>query len=229
MDLSAAAEGDEDHSPTQSAQESQRMFAELGALPVPTVCLLNGPAMGGGVGLFFCCDLRISTSPDHYLALTECRRGLVPALISPWIVRELGKTAVMEMMLGGGRVSAGRLWELGVISCCLSDQSEKQLMQMPPLSSDAGELKPFKSIENVLDHYAKMFAQAGPGANKTIKHLIRRLGVEGRQWEEKDLPDVLSVFEGMISTDEAGYGMECFLQRKRPQWQSLCNNQKSKL
>jgi methylglutaconyl-CoA hydratase len=87
--------------PDQDAQQSQRLFRELAELPVPTVCLLNGSALGGGCGLMFCCDLRISTSTAHWLALTESNRGLAPALISPWIVRQLPHAVVSEMMFGG--------------------------------------------------------------------------------------------------------------------------------
>lgn len=83
------------------AVQSQRLFSELAELPVPTVCVLNGSALGGGCGLMFCCDIRISSSDQHWLALTESNRGLAPALISPWIVRQLPHAAVSEMMFGG--------------------------------------------------------------------------------------------------------------------------------
>jgi methylglutaconyl-CoA hydratase len=99
------------------------MFHRIAIFPIPTICYLNGPALGGGVGLALGCDIRISSSPSNYLALTEVRRGLVPALISPSIVAALGRSMAIEMMTTGARITTDRLYSLGIFHAVVGQPS----------------------------------------------------------------------------------------------------------
>lgn len=214
-ELSKSSDGDKDAPP-----DFQAFFAKLARLNVPTVCLLNGPALGGGVGLVFCCDIRISTSNSHYLQLSESKRGLVPALISPWIVRELNKSLVMEMMMGGGRILVSRLYSLGIFNAIVgaSDQQDKY----PPNTYLEKPINGFNSADDALKYYLDLIVSSAPKAVSYIKDLVLRLGVEREQnsWNG-DLNFVKQMFSKMMSNEEATVGMMAFLQKQKPDWGSM--------
>ena len=77
----------------------------LGGLPKPTVALVQGPAYGGGVGLVSACDIAIAAEGVSF-ALTEVRLGLIPAVISPFVVRAIGDSYSRRFMLTGERFDA---------------------------------------------------------------------------------------------------------------------------
>ena len=87
-----------------------RLMKTLNFLPKPTIARVQGAAMGGGVGLVSCCDFAIGT-PDTRLALTEVKLGMVPATISPYVVKTIGEKAARRLFMSGQPVQgedAGR-------------------------------------------------------------------------------------------------------------------------
>ena len=189
----------------------QEFFRAVGTLPIPTLCLLNGPAMGGGVGLFFMCDIRVSTSPDHYLALSEVKRGLLPALISPWIVGELGRSMSTELMLGG-RIKIDRLYPSGRLSAIIGDK------RYPPLTYEK-ECTMFQDEQHAVDYYSKLAVSAAPTAFSDIKSMIRDLLSSRQDWERQESV-VRDAFQKMMGSEEAAYGMMSFLNKEVPNWES---------
>lgn len=192
-------------------------FKAIGSLAVPTMAILNGPAMGGGVGLLFCCDIRISTSKSHYLALTEVKRGLLPALISPYIVNELGKGMATELMLGG-KIGVPRLYATGHISSIIGDSSYPSLTY-------AKEPIIFASSNEAIEFYGAMAANAAPNAFEKIKTLVHEL--KSHTDDEFQRKYVSERFKEMMKSEEAMYGMSCFLNKTKPDWSSM--EHKSKL
>ena len=75
--------------------------------PKPTIALVNGPAMGGGVGLVAACDIAIA-SEDAFFALSEVRLGLIPAVISPFVVEAIGAVVQLQVDLADGAVTTPR-------------------------------------------------------------------------------------------------------------------------
>jgi enoyl-CoA hydratase/carnithine racemase len=106
------------------------VFDTLAQCPVPTIALMNGSAMGGGIGLLFACDMILATDPEHYMQLWEVRRGLVPALISVHIVRAVGVRMAVEWMVSGLPVKASTLYRMGVISAVMGLGSHLNLPQV---------------------------------------------------------------------------------------------------
>eukprot|EP01117_Protostelium_nocturnum_P007802 TRINITY_DN2791_c0_g1_i2.p1 TRINITY_DN2791_c0_g1~~TRINITY_DN2791_c0_g1_i2.p1 ORF type:complete len:170 (+),score=63.54 TRINITY_DN2791_c0_g1_i2:78-587(+) len=80
--------------------DSLLMFERIRSCKKPTIAVVNGPAIGGGVGLFFCCDFRIVVR-DSWFQMPEVMRGIVPALISAVITPSLGHFATKQFMLTG--------------------------------------------------------------------------------------------------------------------------------
>ena len=209
------------HNSTQPQQDPtvkfQEMFNALCQLSIPTLCQLNGPALGGGVGLFFCCDIRYSTNVDNYLCLAECKRGLVPALISPYIVAEVGKSVAMEMMMGGGRLTSKRMYKLGLVSAVIGCDDFPALTL---LYHEGKQLHnpSFQSADEAERYYLDSLVSSAPKATGMIKELVRRVGFENADWQGR-LEHVRSLFPQMMANDEAAIGMISFLSKQTPDWQ----------
>ena len=210
MDMKAATSQDATHASTSSIDMFQLMFERLHHLRIPTLCLLNGPALGGGVGFVFICDMRVSTHPNHYLALTECKRGLVPALISIYIVPELPPCLSMEMMVMGDRVPVTVFHRLGVFNG----------MVVPDQGHDKTQGRTFATTEAAVAYFSELIGSSAPGAVMIIKKLVRRLTTDEAE-REKQKAYLRSVFQEMMTSEEAMYGMMCFLQKQKPDWSSL--------
>ncbi len=104
----AASQGDQAETPITVFQQA---FHQLYTSPVPTMALMNGPALGGGVGLLFACDFRIAASNNLFVALSEIQRGLIPALISAYLAQELPRVILKELAFFGNRITVETLMQ----------------------------------------------------------------------------------------------------------------------
>src|SRR5215831_6017245 len=91
------------------------MFAILADCPKPVVARVHGSVYGGGVGLCCACDIAVA-SDDAKFGLTEVRLGILPALISPYVIRRLGDARARELMLTGERFDAATALRLGLVN-----------------------------------------------------------------------------------------------------------------
>ncbi|HRE15092.1 MAG TPA: enoyl-CoA hydratase-related protein, partial [Usitatibacteraceae bacterium] len=104
-----------------SREDNQRDAMALAALMrtldqfgKPTIARVQGPAYGGGVGLVACCDVVMASQAAHF-ALSEAKLGLVPAVISPYVVAAIGARAARRYFLSAERFSASEAWRLGLV------------------------------------------------------------------------------------------------------------------
>ncbi|MBN8224043.1 MAG: enoyl-CoA hydratase/isomerase family protein [Xanthomonadales bacterium] len=91
-----------------------RLMRTLDDLPRPTVARVHGPAFGGGVGLVACCDIAIGT-PAARFGLTETRLGLLPAVISPYVVAAIGPRQARRWFATAGTFDADTALRLGLL------------------------------------------------------------------------------------------------------------------
>ena len=154
------------------AMKMAQMFETMNTCPKPVIGLVHGAAFGGGVGLAACCDIVVA-KPEAVFGLTEVRLGLIPAVISPFVLAKIGVAASRRYMLSGERFGAEEALRIGLINEVASD-----------LDAAAG-----KAVE--------AFLASAPGAVADIKALIaeseltgdltsariaaRRASVEGRE------------------------------------------------
>jgi 3-hydroxyacyl-CoA dehydrogenase/enoyl-CoA hydratase/3-hydroxybutyryl-CoA epimerase len=117
-DVSAIAEVEDPATGEEAARMGQRVFSELGGLPVPTVAAIHGICLGGGTELALACDYRLASDhPKTEIGLPEVMLGILPA----WggttrLPRLVGIQAALDMMLTGKRVSASRARRIGLVS-----------------------------------------------------------------------------------------------------------------
>ncbi len=136
------------------AMKMARMFETMNTCPKPVIGLVHGAAFGGGVGLAACCDIVIA-KPEAMFGLTEVRLGLIPAVISPFVLAKIGVAASRRYMLSGERFNAEEALRIGLVNEVTSD-----------LDAVAGKV-------------VEAFLASAPGAVADIKALIAEAELTG--------------------------------------------------
>jgi methylglutaconyl-CoA hydratase len=86
----------------------------------PTIILITGATYGGGIGLVACCDIAIATQ-NAIFCFSEVRLGLVPAIISPYIVKAIGKRIALRYFLTAENFDAQEAWRIGLVHHVISE------------------------------------------------------------------------------------------------------------
>ena len=178
------------------AQALARLLMVLGGLPKPTVALVQGPAYGGGVGLVSACDIALAAERASF-ALTEVRLGLIPAVISPFVVRAIGESHSRRFMLTGERFGAPRLaLRIGLVH----------------------EVVPADALEARGAEVVEMLMQCSPDAHRRAKALID--AVAGRPIDEALADDVARRIAAARASDDGKEGIAAFLEKRPPRWRA---------
>src|SRR5207237_1967399 len=98
----------------RDAAAMSHMFAAIDGLPLPVVGRIQGAALGGGAGLAAVCDVVVAAD-DAVFGFTESKLGILPAVISPFALAKIGRSAARELFLTGARFSAARAKEIGLV------------------------------------------------------------------------------------------------------------------
>ena len=176
----------------RDASAMARMYAALDRLPLALVGRVHGAALGGGVGLVAVCDIVVAEQGATF-GFTEVKVGIVPAVISPYVLTKLGMSATRELFLTGMRFDAARAKEIGLVHCVVP----------------AGEL------DVCVERYLAELLTAAPGAIATATELLRK--VWGRP-----VADSMGITTDTIAarrvSPEGQEGMKAFLEKRSPGW-----------
>ncbi len=189
----AAFEGDEAND--RNARAMGGVFHALAACRKPTVARVQGAAMGGGVGLLAACDVVVA-GPEASFALSEVRLGLVPAVISPFVVRRLGPARARVAFLRGGRIDAAEGYRQGLCDV------------LAPAPGDA-------ALDAAVAAVVDDLRRGGPEALLACKALVD--GVAGRPPAEVVDFTARLIAERRASA-EAQEGMAAFLGKRPAAW-----------
>jgi methylglutaconyl-CoA hydratase len=166
-----------------------RMFEALDTLPFPVIGRIQGAALGGGAGLAAVCDIAIAAD-DATFGFTEVKLGILPAVISPYVVAKIGVSAARELFLTGARFPASRAREIGLVHTVVG-----------PAALD-------QAVESVLSE----LATSAPGAIAEAKALIRTIA--GRS--PSSVMDITAeTIARQRVSDEGQRGMRAFLEKRR--------------
>lgn len=165
---------------------------ELYSLPKPTVARVNGPAIGGGTGFVSACDIVVASTEARF-GLSEVKIGVVPAAISPYVVRRMGESRARQYFLTGERMDGRRALEVGLANIVAE-----------PAGLDA-------AVEAVVGS----LLSSGPEALASAKELLRR--VPGMDFGEAKRFTAEMIARLRIS-EEAQEGMAAFLEKRKPKW-----------
>jgi len=177
----------------QDAMAMAEMFEAIDTCPVPVVARVHGAALGGGMGLCAVADVVIAESGTRF-GFTETRLGILPAVISPFVIAKIGESHARALFPGGRRFDAVRAQRIGLVH---------EIVE--------GETALDEAVEAAL---AELLA-AGPTAARAAKSIIR---------EVRGLPHGSSkwhtarVIARQRTGDEAREGFAAFVDRRRPAW-----------
>jgi methylglutaconyl-CoA hydratase len=174
------------------ASDMARMFLTLDRLPMPVVGRVHGAALGGGVGLAAVCDIVVAGESTQF-GLTEVRLGLIPAVIAPYVIAKIGRSAARELFLTGARFSAERARTLGLVHAVVQEGA-----------IDAA----------VLGYLADLLAGA-PGAVRAAKHLIAECS--RRPYDDSATVCAEAIADRRASA-EGQEGIKAFLEKRKPHW-----------
>ena len=169
-----------------------KMFRRMSNCPLPTIARVNGPAIGGGTGMVAVCDLVVA-SEKAVFSLSEVKIGLVPACISPYVIRRLGDKNSREFFLTGERLTAQKAYAAGLINF-LVDESE---------------------LDNKVNELIEKLICSGPEALSWCKKLLAK--VPGMNEKEAGV-FTAEVITKLRMSDEGQEGMKAFFEKRKPNW-----------
>jgi methylglutaconyl-CoA hydratase len=129
-----------DYTQQENYEDSLRlalMLNEIYSCPKPVIARINGPAIGGGTGLVAVCDIAIADE-EAVFGITETKLGVIPAAISPYLLKRMGERNLKEYTLTGERFKAPKAVELGLINAAVPAAQLDSAVEWPrPSSSSA--------------------------------------------------------------------------------------------
>lgn len=180
----------------RDAQALARLLRTLNELPKPTVARVHGAAHGGGVGLIAACDIALGVFEARF-SLSEVRLGLIPAVISPYVIAAIGGRKARRFMLSAETFSASEAYRMGLLHEIVADDA---------------------ALDEAVGETVDALMAGGPTAQAECKDLIATvagLPVDG------DLIDFTAQRITRVRAGaEAKEGMAAFLERRAPNWSS---------
>jgi methylglutaconyl-CoA hydratase len=174
------------------AEDLARMIERLDTLPMPLIGRVHGAVLGGGVGLTAVCDIVIAAE-DAVFGLSEVRLGILPAVVSPYVVRKIGISAARELFVTGARFGAVRAREIGLVHEIVSEDE----------------------LDEAVARRVREILTAGPRAVAAAKALIRQVAGANPS-------DVIGLTTNSIAAQrispEGQEGMRAFLEKRKPKW-----------
>ncbi len=178
----------------EDAGDMAGMLHKLATLPQVTIALVHGAAMAGGCGILSACDMAIATKTASF-ALSEVRLGIIPAVISPYVIRAIGPRAAHRYFLTAERFDAATALALGLVHIVVEDND---------------------ALAKESERLVKQIFSCAPGAINAAKELIA--AVAGKPIDHHVISDTARRIAERRSSDEAKEGLSAFLEKRKPKW-----------
>lgn len=186
----AAAGEDENRDDALALARLMRMLDEL---PKPTIARVHGAAFGGGVGLVACCDIAIGV-PEAKFGLTESKLGLLPAVISPYVIGAIGTRQARRWFASAEIFDAAEALRIGLLH----------------------QVVPADQLDAAVDRQITLLLKAAPLASSLAKHLVREVAAQ----HERDALDAANaaLIARLRVSSEGQEGLGAFLDKRPPAW-----------
>ena len=169
------------------------LMETLDGLAKPTVARVNGHAFGGAVGLIACCDIALA-SKHARLALSEVRLGLVPAVISPYVIR--GPRQARRLFQTAEAISAKRARKMGLVH----------------------EVADPDELDEKVAEQVSMLLTGGPQALAHAKRLVRTIVTVGEESRAEQRQYTAELIADLRAGEEGQEGLGAFLAKRKPRW-----------
>ena len=176
----------------RDATAASSMFTAINSLPLPVVGRVHGAALGGGGGLAAVCDVVVA-GEDAVFGFTEVKLGILPAVIAPFVLEKIGRSAARELFLTGARFTAMRAREIGLVHAVVPEAAIDETVAAAVrelLTNGRDAMAAAKAL--IREVWGRPIDEAGPITAKAIAR--RRVSPEGRE------------------------GLTAFLEKRQPRW-----------
>jgi methylglutaconyl-CoA hydratase len=177
----------------EDAFRLEQMFHTIYITPKPVIGRINGSAFGGGIGLISVCDIAIAVKYAK-MAFSEVNLGIMPAVISPYVIPKIGFTNTSRFFLTGEHFAANKAYEMGLIHGVVTNLEELD-----------------EKIANILNH----IFSSSPAAMANIKRLIAKNRTTDFHTLRKYCIDQIAKIRTSIEGRE---GLSAFLDKRDPSW-----------
>ena len=167
-----------------------KMYALIDECPLPVIGRIQGAAIGGGVGLVAVCDVAIAAK-DCKFGLSEVKLGILPAVISPYVIGKIGRSHARALFLTGERFDAERALRIGLVHRIADD------------------------LDAAVEETVKQLRTSGPEAVRECKKLIAYVGSHGL---EDAIPYTIDAIATRRVSAEGQAGMTAFLAKEKAPW-----------
>lgn len=172
------------------------LMAVLNTMPMPTIARVNGHAFGGGVGLVACCDIAIASNEAKF-CLSEVRLGLVPAVISPYVIPAMGERNARRFFLSAEVMSAKLARRAGLVH----------------------EIAKDRKLDEAVEDQVSLVLQGGPEAQRECKDLISTVAHHGETVSDALKRRTAQIIAHIRVSGEGQEGLAAFLEKRGPAWQ----------
>ncbi len=179
----------------RDAQSVAEMLRALDELSKPTIAAIHAAAFGGGVGLVACSDIAIATE-DAEFCLSEVRLGLLPAVISPYVIRAIGPRQARRFFLTTERFSAVEARRIGLVH----------------------EVVPAAELAKKVEEVSAALLQGGPRALGAAKALIAKVAYQ--PIDQATMQYTAERIAAARASAEGREGMSAFLEKRPPRWRA---------
>jgi methylglutaconyl-CoA hydratase len=186
-----------EYSPEENLRDASALatlMSTLHGLSKPTIARVQGAALGGGVGLVACCDMAVGTQIATF-ALSEAKLGLIPAVISPYVVAAIGERAAHRYFLTAEKFDAAEAFRLGLLHELTADDD---------------------ALDDKINDLVTALLACSPNAIDEGKHLIA--AVANRPIDRELIADTATRIARVRASDEGREGVKAFLQKRKARW-----------
>jgi methylglutaconyl-CoA hydratase len=177
----------------RDARAAAQMFLTLARCSKPVIARVHGAALGGGSGLVAACDIAVAVESAQF-GFTEVKLGIIPAVISPFVIARIGAANAREYFLTGERIPASTARQIGLVQHVAPDET---------------------SMDALIESKLAQFMTSSPTAIATAKELI--FGVAGRPIDSL-VEYTAQAIAAARASDEGRAGIAAFLSRSKPPW-----------
>ena len=175
------------------ARNASKLFKNIAFSEKLIIAKVNGPAFGGGVGLVAACDIAIGVD-TAFFSLSEVRLGLIPSMISPYIIRALGERQATRYMLTGEKFNSNVALQLGLLHQVVSTEA----------------------LDGTIESLIEEVLLCGPNAIKECKDLISM--ISNKPIDENLLEQTVQRISRVRASEEAKDGLNAFFKKLPPPW-----------